>query len=74
MSETFQRILASFLCVQLSLLGMTLEGCAARPVTTTPDPSQFANGAQPKEPTLRCDRYCRKANGEADGKETLKYY
>lgn len=51
MNGTFRRILASILCVQLTFLGMTLQGCAARQVATTPGPSEFSTGAQPKEPS-----------------------
>jgi len=51
MNETFRRILASFLCAQLSVLGMTLEGCAARQVTQAPGPSAFSTGVEAKEPT-----------------------
>jgi Zn-dependent protease with chaperone function len=51
MNETFRRILASSLGVQLTFLGMTLEGCAARQVTQTPGPSEFSTGAAPKGPT-----------------------
>ena len=48
MNDTFRRILASSLCVQLTFLGMTLEECAAR---QAPGPSEFSTGAQQKEPT-----------------------
>lgn len=51
MGETFQRILAGFLCAQLSILGMTLEGCAARQVTTAPGPIEFSSSAHTNEPT-----------------------
>ena len=53
MNDMFRRILASSLCVQLTFLGMTLEGCAARQVSTTPGPSEFLAGTQPTEPRLR---------------------
>jgi beta-barrel assembly-enhancing protease len=48
MNDTFRRILASSLCVQLTFLGMTFEECAAR---QAPGPSEFSTGAQQKEPT-----------------------
>ncbi|HYL62678.1 MAG TPA: M48 family metalloprotease [Candidatus Methylomirabilis sp.] len=49
MKETLRRILAGCLCVQISFLGMTFEGCASRQVTATPVPSEFTTSAGSKE-------------------------
>jgi Zn-dependent protease with chaperone function len=46
--EIFRRLLAAFLSAQLSLLGATLEGCAARQEVQAPAPAQYSAGVQPK--------------------------
>jgi hypothetical protein len=51
MNDTFRQILVSFLCAQLSVLGMTLEECATRRLTQPPGLSELSTGAGPKEPT-----------------------
>jgi len=51
MSDTFRRILSSFLCVQLNFLGTTLEVCAAKQATLAPARSEFSTAAEAKEPT-----------------------
>ena len=51
MNETFRRIVASFLCAQLSVLGMTMEGSAASQVAQAPGSSKFSAGVSRKEPS-----------------------
>ena len=51
MSDVFRRLVATSLCVQLTFLGMTVQGCAARQATTAPSANEFLTGAQSKEPT-----------------------
>lgn len=51
MNLFFRRILAGCLSVQISLLGMTVEGCASRQVTAAPGPSEFATAAEPIQPS-----------------------
>lgn len=51
--SVFRPIVASFLCAQLSFLGlgMTLEGCATRQPSQVPGSSQFSSGIGSKEPS-----------------------
>ena len=49
MSDVFRRIVASSMCVQLTFLGMTLQGCAARQATTALSAKEFLTGTQSKE-------------------------
>lgn len=51
MNDVFRRIIASSLCVQLTFLGMTLQGSAARQATTAPIVNEFLPDTQSKERT-----------------------
>lgn len=51
MNDVFRRILASSLGVQLTFLGMTLEGCAARQATAVPSRNEIPTDTQSQEPT-----------------------
>src|SRR5215510_16260868 len=51
MDETFRRVLASLLCAQLSVLGMTLEGYSAMHTIQAPGPDEFSRGVEAKDAT-----------------------
>ncbi|HKV24219.1 MAG TPA: M48 family metalloprotease [Candidatus Acidoferrum sp.] len=50
MNETFRRIVAAFLCAQLSVLGLSPADCAARQTSQAPAKASPAKGASAKEP------------------------
>lgn len=51
MQNTFQRLLAVFLSVQLGLVGVVLEGCATRQTLQTPGLALLSTGRQSKDTT-----------------------
>ena len=51
MSRTLERMVASVLSAHLCFLGMTLEGCAGRPVAEAPLAREFAAAAAPRNST-----------------------
>jgi Zn-dependent protease with chaperone function len=51
MQDLFRRMLAELLSAQLSLLGVVLEGCAARQAPQNSAPAQLSTVLQPKELT-----------------------
>ena len=49
MSDLLQRLLASSLCAQLTLLGTGFEWCVARRVAPAAGPSPFSSPVGPRE-------------------------
>src|SRR5215467_11566588 len=51
MNDTFRRVVAICLSVQISFLGMTFGGCASRRIAVTAGPSEFSAAAEPRQPS-----------------------